>query len=212
MTNKIDSYFQLDTLKKKQLEKFKNLITIWNQKINLVSRKDIENFEVNHILHSISVSKYFNFKDNSDIMDLGTGGGLPGIPLSIIFPNVNFHLIDSIKKKIDVVNSIVEELNLKNVKTSWSNAKDINSKYDFIISRAVASYPKIKKNCFNKIKHESKHKLKNGFILLKGGDIKKEFSETKNYTSYNIFEKINLDYFQTKKIIYVPNPYNHKDS
>lgn len=212
MTNKIDSYFQLDTLKKKQLEKFKNLITIWNQKINLVSRRDIENFEVNHILHSISVSKYFNFKDNSDIMDLGTGGGLPGIPLSIIFPNVNFHLIDSIKKKIDVVNSIVEDLNLKNVKTSWSNAKDINSKYDFIISRAVASYPKIKKNCFNKIKLESKHKLKNGFILLKGGDIKKEFSETKNYMSYNIFEKINLDYFQTKKIIYVPNPYNHKDS
>ena len=212
MTNKIDSYFQLDTLKKKQLEKFKNLITIWNQKINLVSRRDIENFEVNHILHSISVSKYFNFKDNSDIMDLGTGGGLPGIPLSIIFPNVNFHLIDSIKKKIDVVNSIVEDLNLKNVKTSWSNAKDINSKYDFIISRAVASYPKIKKNCFNKIKNESKHKLKNGFILLKGGDIKKEFSETKNYMSYNIFEKINLDYFQTKKIIYVPNPYNHKDS
>lgn len=212
MTNKIDSYFQLDNLKKKQLEKFKNLITIWNQKINLVSRRDIENFEVNHILHSISVSKYFNFKDNSDIMDLGTGGGLPGIPLSIIFPNVNFHLIDSIKKKIDVVNSVVEDLNLKNVKTSWSNAKDINSKYDFIISRAVASYPKIKKNCFNKIKNESKHKLKNGFILLKGGDIKKEFSETKNYMSYNIFEKINLDYFQTKKIIYVPNPYNHKDS
>ncbi len=212
MTNKIDSYFELDSHKKKQLEKFKNLITIWNQKINLVSRKDIENFEVNHILHSISVSKYFNFKDKSDIMDLGTGGGLPGIPLSIIFPNVNFHLIDSIKKKIDVVNSIIEELNLKNVKTSWSNVKDINSKYDFIITRAVASYPKIKKNCFNKIKYESKHKLKNGFILLKGGDIEKEFCDTKDYMSYNIFEKINLDYFQTKKIVYVPNPYSHKDN
>ena len=115
-------------------------------------------------------------------------------------------------KKIDVVNSIVEDLNLKNVKTSWSNAKDINSKYDFIISRAVASYPKIKKTALIRLKHESKHKLKNGFILLKGGDIKKEFSKTKNYTSYNIFEKINLDYFQTKKIIYVPNPYNHKHS
>lgn len=212
MTNKIDSYFQLDSKKKKQLEKFKNLITIWNQKINLVSRKDIENFEVNHILHSLSISKYFNFKDNSDIMDLGTGGGLPGIPLSIIFPNVNFHLIDSVKKKIDVVNSIIDELNLKNVKTSWSNVKDINFKYDFILSRAVASYPKIKKNCSNNIKHESNHKLKNGFIFLKGGNIENEFSETKNYMSYDIFEKINLDYFQTKKIIYVPNPYNHKDS
>jgi len=212
MTNKIDSYFQLDSKKKKQLEKFKNLITIWNQKINLVSRKDIENFEVNHILHSLSISKYFNFKDNSDIMDLGTGGGLPGIPLSIIFPNVNFHLIDSVKKKIDVVNSVIDELNLKNVKTSWSNAKDINFKYDFIISRAVALYPKIKKNCFNNFKQENNHKLKNGFIFLKGGDIEHEFSETKNYMSYDIIEKINLDYFQTKKIIYVPNPYNHKDS
>ena len=212
MTNKIDSYFQLDSKKKKQLEKFKNLITIWNQKINLVSRKDIENFEVNHILHSLSISKYFNFKDNSDIMDLGTGGGLPGIPLSIIFPNVNFHLIDSIKKKIDVVNSVIDELNLKNVKTSWSNAKDINFKYDFIISRAVALYPKIKKNCFNNFKDESNHKLKNGFIFLKGGDIENEFFETKSFMSYDIIEKINLDYFQTKKIIYVPNPYNHKDS
>lgn len=209
MINKIDSFFDLSSIKKKQLEKFNNLIKEWNQKINLVSRKDIENFEINHIIHSISISKYIDFIDGSDIMDLGTGGGLPGIPLSIIFPSVNFHLVDSKKKKIDIVNSIIQELKLKNVTTSWSNARDLDKKYDFIISRAVASYPKIIQICTNKIKKRNKNKLKNGFILLKGGDVKKEFSIATDYKTFDIFEKIKIEFFLSKKIIYVPNPYNH---
>ena len=212
MINKIDSFFDLSSIKKKQLEKFNNLIKEWNQKINLVSRKDIENFEINHIIHSISISKYIDFIGGSDIMDLGTGGGLPGIPLSIIFPSVNFHLVDSKKKKIDVVNSIIRELKLKNVTTSWSNARDLDKKYDFIISRSVASYPKIIQICSNKIKKRSKNKLKNGFILLKGGNVEKEFSIATDYKTFDIFEKIKIEFFLSKKIIYVPNPYNHIDN
>ena len=212
MINKIDSFFNLSTIKKKQLEKFNNLIKEWNQKINLVSRKDIENFEINHIIHSISISKYIDFIGGSDIMDLGTGGGLPGIPLSIIFPSVNFHLVDSKKKKIDVVNSIIRELKLKNVTTSWSNARDLDKKYDFIISRSVASYTKIIQICSNKIKKRNKNKLKNGFILLKGGNVEKEFSIATDYKMFDIFEKIKIEFFLSKKIIYVPNPYNHIDN
>ena len=141
---------KLFDLTKKQynlLIRFEQLICEWNKKINLVSRKDINNFKINHIAHSLSISFYFKFKNGTEILDLGTGGGLPGIPLAIIFPNVNFHLIDKVGKKIDVVTNIVRNLKLKNVKTSWTNVKKINNRYDFVISRSVSSYDKILKNC-----------------------------------------------------------------
>ena len=212
MSFKLNSFFNLTDTQINKIEEFHKQIIFWNERINLISRKDIDNFILNHVVHSLSISCFFNFNHNTSILDLGTGGGLPGIPLAICFPNVKFHLVDSIKKKIDVVNKITMDLNLKNVEVTWSNVKNINKNYDFIVSRAVAKYPKIKSLCLNKFSNKNFNDKKNGFILLKGGDIKKEFSQTKNYTSYNIFEKINLDYFQTKKIIYVPNPYNHKDS
>ena len=153
------------------LIRFQKLILDWNKKINLVSRKDIENFQTNHIAHSLSISLYFKFKVDTKVLDLGTGGGLPGIPMAIIFPHVDFHLIDKVRKKITVVADIVEKLKLKNVKTDWINVNDLNSRYDFVISRSVASYQKIFKQCESIFLNKNKNEFENGFILFKGGDI-----------------------------------------
>ncbi|HRW20695.1 MAG TPA: 16S rRNA (guanine(527)-N(7))-methyltransferase RsmG, partial [Bacteroidales bacterium] len=129
-----------------QLEKFnqfQDLMKDWNSKINLVSRKDIDNFLINHLLHSLSIAKYIDFKKNSNILDVGTGGGLPGIPLAIAFPDVEFHLIDSIRKKINVVNDIIYKLKLNNVKATWVRAETVDEKFDFIVSRAVTNIPQL---------------------------------------------------------------------
>lgn len=198
-------------LSKKQynlLIRFEELICEWNKKINLVSRKDIDNFKINHIAHSLSISLYFRFKNGTEILDLGTGGGLPGIPLAIIFPNVNFHLIDKVGKKIDVVANIVRTLKLKNVKTNWINVEKINNRYDFVISRSVASYDKIFKNCESIFLSVNKNEFENGFILFKGGDIRSEFKDANTFFIYEILKKINFDFFNEKKLVYIPNPYN----
>ncbi len=198
-------------LSKKQynlLIRFEELICEWNKKINLVSRKDIDNFKINHIAHSLSISLYFKFKNGTEILDLGTGGGLPGIPLAIIFPNVNFHLIDKVGKKIDVVANIVRTLKLKNVKTNWINVEKINNRYDFVISRSVASYDKIFKNCESIFLSVNKNEFENGFILFKGGDIRNEFKDANTFFIYEILKKINFDFFNEKKLVYIPNPYN----
>ena len=161
---------KLFELTKKQynlLIRFEQLICEWNKKINLVSRKDINNFKINHIAHSLSISFYFKFKNGTEILDLGTGGGLPGIPLAIIFPNVNFHLIDKVGKKIDVVTNIVRNLKLRNVKTSWINVKKINNRYDFVISRSVSSYDTILKNCESIFLSDNQNEFENGFIPMR---------------------------------------------
>ena len=189
------------------LIRFQKLILDWNKKINLVSRKDIENFQTNHIAHSLSISLYFKFKVDTKVLDLGTGGGLPGIPMAIIFPHVDFHLIDKVRKKITVVADIVKKLKLKNVKTKWINVNDLNSRYDFVISRSVASYQKIFKQCENIFLSRNKNEFENGFILYKGGDISEEFSGVKKYHINELFRKINVDFFKEKKIIHIPNPY-----
>ena len=212
MPFKLNSFFNLTDAQIKVIEEFHKQIIFWNEKINLISRKDIDNFILNHVVHSLSISCFFNFNDNTSILDLGTGGGLPGIPLAICFPNVKFHLVDSIKKKIDVVNKITMDLNLKNVEVTWSNVKNINKNYDFIVSRAVAKYPKIKSLCLNKFSTKNFNDKKNGFILLKGDNSKDEFYQCKEHYEFSIHDKIELDYYKTKKIFYVPNPYIHKDS
>tara|TARA_B100001989_G_C24501831_1_gene445352 strand:+ start:257 stop:895 length:639 start_codon:yes stop_codon:yes gene_type:complete len=212
MPFKLNSFFNLTDTQINEIEEFHKQIIFWNERINLISRKDIDNFMVNHVIHSLSISCFFNFNDNTSILDFGTGGGLPGIPLAICFPNVKFHLVDCIKKKTDVVNKITKDLNLNNVEVTWANVKNINKNYDFIVSRAVAKYPKIKTLCSNKFLNKNLNDIKNGFILLKGDNAKDEFHKCKEHYEFSIHDRIELDYYKTKKIFYVPNPYIHKDS
>ena len=170
----LDKFPDLSEKQISQFSKLKDLYTYWNDKINVISRKDIENIYLRHILHSLAIAKFINFKNGTTVLDLGTGGGFPGIPLSIIFPNTNFILSDSIKKKILVVNEVVKQLGLENVKSEWSRAENLNQKYDFLVTRAVAKMPKIiewSKGNFNPI---SINDISNGIIALKGGDVTQE--------------------------------------
>ena len=170
----LDKFPDLSEKQISQFSKLKDLYTYWNDKINVISRKDIENIYLRHILHSLAIAKFINFKNGTTVLDLGTGGGFPGIPLSIIFPKTNFILSDSIKKKILVVNEIVKQLGLENVKSEWSRAENLNHKYDFLVTRAVAKMPKIiewSKGNFNPI---SINDISNGIIALKGGDVTEE--------------------------------------
>tara|TARA_Y100001958_G_scaffold50074_1_gene33495 strand:- start:49 stop:687 length:639 start_codon:yes stop_codon:yes gene_type:complete len=211
--NVIKKYFpQIDDNQIMKLSLFEKLIKDWNKKINLVSRKDVENFQLNHILHSLSISKLISFSPKTNILDLGTGGGLPGIPLAIIFPQAEFHLIDRKEKKIKVVNKIVNELKLTNVKADSSDVKYMNTKYDFILNRAVSSTENIIRICNNKINSNSVNKIQNGIICLKGGDLKIELNKVKDFKILNLNEIFFEPFFETKKIIYIPNPYIRKDN
>ena len=195
-----------------QLDSLETLYKFWNNKINVISRKDIDHLKIRHILHSLSISKIIGFKTGSNILDVGTGGGFPGIPLAIMFPGVNFHLSDSIGKKIKVVNSIVLELNLKNVRAEKIRSEKVNGKFDFIVSRAVTNMTDFVKIINGKISKKNNHNLSNGIIYLKGGDLNLEL---KNFKSFKIFDLANhFDYpfFETKKIVYLPNPYRGRDN
>ena len=211
--NVIKKYFpQIDDNQIMKLSLFEKLIKDWNKKINLVSRKDVENFQLNHILHSLSISKLISFSPKTNILDLGTGGGLPGIPLAIIFPQAEFHLIDRKEKKIKVVNKIVNELKLTNVKADSSDVKYLKTKYDFILNRAVSSTENIIRICNNKINSNSVNKIQNGIICLKGGDLKIELNMVKDFKILNLNEIFFEPFFETKKILYIPNPYIRKDN
>ncbi len=193
-------------LKENQLQQFAQLAEIfpeWNNKVNCVSRKDIENLFVNHILHSLSISKFFNFPSGVNIADIGTGGGFPGIPLAILHPENNFDLVDSIGKKILVVKDIAERLNLHNVTAINSRAEQLNCKYDFVVSRAVTAFPDFYLLVKNIIKAETEH-CKQGILYLKGGDFENEISGFSNIHVWNISESFDYEHFETKKIIYLP--------
>ena len=199
----LDMFPDLSEKQISQFSKLKDLYTYWNDKINVISRKDIENIYLRHILHSLAIAKFINFKNGTTVLDLGTGGGFPGIPLSIIFPKTNFILSDSIKKKILVVNEVVKQLGLENVKSEWSRAENLNHKYDFLVTRAVAKMPKIiewSKGNFNPI---SINDISNGIIALKGGDVTEELLGIEQKKIVDIKNFFDNHYFIDKKIVYI---------
>ena len=185
-----------------QYKDLENLYNKWNSKINVISRKNLAELYLNHVLHSLSIAKFISFKKGTSILDIGTGGGFPGIPLAILFPEVNFLLVDSIGKKIKVVNRICESIKLKNVLTRHIRAEEIDSKFDFIVSRAVTNMKDFKMISKGKIKNNHINEIKNGIISLKGGDLSKEMKNI-SHESYNISNYFSEDFFKTKKIIYI---------
>ncbi len=196
----------LNQTQKKQIQQLQELYLYWNERINLISRKDIEHLYLHHILHSLSIAKVINFLPDADILDIGTGGGFPGIPLAIIFPNTNFYLNDSVQKKIRVVTEIAQFLRLNNVTIIHDRAEKIKSKYDFIVSRAVTNFPDFVKLCYNKIKSRHLHPLPNGILYLKGGEMSVLEKEMGKYYQdtliFNIFDYFPYDYFENKRIIH----------
>jgi 16S rRNA (guanine527-N7)-methyltransferase len=199
-------YFpNLSEIQKKQFEMLFDLYSEWNEKINVISRKDIDNLYTNHVLHSLGIAKVQQFKAGSAILDVGTGGGFPGIPLAILFPEVNFHLVDSIGKKITVVKEVAAALGLKNVKAEQARAEQLKGEYDFIISRAVTRIKEFHQWIHRKTKAKSTHERDNGILYLKGGDLEEELNELKKpYQLYDLSDYFKEEFFETKKVVYVP--------
>ncbi|WP_028284315.1 16S rRNA (guanine(527)-N(7))-methyltransferase RsmG [Olleya marilimosa] len=198
-------YFpDLTPLQIEQFTKLEAFYQDWNLKINVVSRKDIDELYLRHVLHSLAIAKIINFKEGSSMMDVGTGGGFPGIPLAILFPECEFHLVDSINKKLNVVREVVAGLELQNVKVTHSRVEEIKETYDFIISRAVAAMPTFVHWIKGKVSKTQQNQLKNGIIYLKGGDLTEELQDYKTTTIYNISDYFEEDFFDTKKIVHLP--------
>jgi 16S rRNA (guanine527-N7)-methyltransferase len=201
-------YFpNLTDTQKEQFSKLFDLYSDWNAKINVVSRKDIDELYLRHVLHSLGIAKVLQFKEGTNIMDVGTGGGFPGIPLAILYPECKFHLVDSINKKLKVVDAVAEDLGLTNVKTSHKRAEDINETFDFIVSRAVTAMPSFVGWVKNKVNKKSKHELKNGILYLKGGDLTEELQNYPKATLYNLTDYFDEDFFKTKKVVHLPLKY-----
>lgn len=205
MTNIIQKYFpHLTELQVEQFTQLEALYNDWNAKINVISRKDIQNLYEHHVLHSLGIAKVAGFKDGTTIMDLGTGGGFPGIPLAILFPNVQFHLVDSIGKKVKVAQEVAQAIGLKNVKFSHARAEEIKEKYDFVVTRAVMPMADLMKVARKNIKHEQHNAVPNGIIALKGGELNSEIASMKNIsTVWELSDFFEEEYFKTKKVVHV---------
>lgn len=188
-------------------ERLKDLYKDWNLKINVVSRKDIDELYLRHVLHSLGIAKVMEFQPKAKVMDVGTGGGFPGIPLAILFPETQFHLVDSIGKKIKVVNEVKEGLGLQNVKTSNCRVEEIDDTYDFIVSRAVAQMETFHRWVKNKVHKKQNHSLKNGILYLKGGDLSEELASFPKATIYELTSFFEEDFFETKKVVHLPIKY-----
>lgn len=202
----ISKYFpQLSDTQVQQFKALETLYPEWNAKINVISRKDIGNIEVNHILHSLGIAKFISFSDGTKVLDFGTGGGFPGIPLAVMFPNVNFHLVDRIGKKITVAKSIAEAVGLHNVTFQHGDIKEVKGSFDFVVSRAVMDFndmTKLVKRLIATIGHNA---IPNGLICLKGGDLTEELARWKNQVLIDELKSCFKEpYFETKKVVYLP--------
>lgn len=202
----INKYFpKLTEKQKQQFGELQELYAFWNSQINVISRQDIENLYEKHVLHSLGIAKVINFKYGTEILDVGTGGGFPGIPLAIMFPECNFHLVDSIGKKIKVVTEVASALGLDNVRAEHQKAQNVDGDYDFIVSRAVTRMKPFYDWIKNKVSKNQYNDLKNGILYLKGGDLDEEMKELgKKYKTYELSDYFIEEFFQTKKVIYVP--------
>ena len=187
-----------------QFQQLEALYQDWNSKINVISRKDIDELYVKHVLHSLAIAKIQKFEPGTYVLDVGTGGGFPGIPLAILFPETRFYLIDVILKKINVVKAVAEALELKNVKAEQMRAENVKGDFDFIVSRAVTNMPDFVSWIKDKIKKQQKHELKNGILYLKGGDLTEELAAFPNANEYNIAEFFEGEFFETKKVVHLP--------
>jgi len=197
-----------------QQQQFRNLERLyqdWNQKINVVSRKDIDELYLRHVLHSLGIARILSFRPGSTVLDVGTGGGFPGIPLAIAFPDTQFTLVDAIGKKIRVVEDVVAGLELKNVEAIQSRVEDLKKEYDFIVSRAVATMPTFVHWVKGRIKKQSVHELRNGILYLKGGDLTEELKGYKTVAVFDLGTLFEEPFFQTKKVVYLPLKYKGKD-
>lgn len=201
----IEKYFpNLSKDQKKSMHQLGDLYTEWNAKINVISRKDMDNFYEHHVLHSLAIAKIIDFKPGTTFLDVGTGGGFPGIPLAIMFPECQFHLIDAINKKITVVNEVTSALGLKNVSAEQKRVEQLKTRYDFVLSRAVTRFDKFYKICRKNVIYENKNDLINGILYLKGGDFMDELKEVKTKTKlYAISDSFEEAFFETKKVIHV---------
>ena len=186
-----------------QFRKLEELYNDWNAKINVISRKDIDELYTKHVLHSLAIAKIQKFNPGTYILDVGTGGGFPGIPLAILFPETRFYLIDIILKKINVVKAVAEALELKNVKAEQMRAENVKGDFDFIVSRAVTNMPDFVSWTKDKIKKVNKHELSNGILYLKGGDLTEELALFPKAHQYNISEFFKDEFFETKKVVHL---------
>jgi len=203
----LDYFPDLTETQIQQFEQLKTLYQDWNLKINVVSRKDIDELYLRHVLHSLGIAKVQSFLPGTKILDVGTGGGFPGIPLAILFPEANFHLVDSIGKKIKVVEDVVQGLQLKNVKITNARAETITEQYDFIVSRAVAQMETFVRWVRYSIIKKSRHELKNGILYLKGGELTEELSTFPKATIYPLEDYFKEPFFKTKSVVHLPLKY-----
>lgn len=190
-----------------QFEKLASLYEEWNARINVISRKDIDELYTRHVLHSLGIAKIMEFNPGATVLDVGTGGGFPGIPLAILFPETNFYLIDVIAKKIKVVQEVANALGLQNVKAEQMRAENVKEEFDFIVSRAVTNMPDFVKWVKDKVKKKQGHELPNGILYLKGGDLAEELQDFPKATLYNLSDYFKDEFFETKKVVHLPLKY-----